>query len=627
MTLFKTLAGRGRGAGLIVLVVSLLSTWSLLSARAPALENETIRYAVSFPQAAHNQALISVTFPEVASGPFRVRMSRSSPGRYALHEFAKNVFAVTAEDGAGRALPVRQDEPYSWIVDGHDGSVTVTYRLFADRADGTYSQVAPTHAHLNIPSSFLWAEGYEDRPVEVSFTPLDPDWDVATQLVPTDDPFTFTAPDLQYFMDSPTLLGALAIREWTVADEEGEATIRIAARHAGTEDELEAFTERAKNVVNAQIAVFGGDVPEFDHGTYTFIAHYMPEASGDGMEHRNSTILTRSSGLEGGGDRHLGTLSHEFIHAWNVERLRPATLEPFDFTGTNPTPSLWFAEGFTSYYGPLTIHRAGESSVDDYLAGLVSGVNYVTHGPGRQFGGPRHMSLRAAFVDAARAVDPTYWDNTFISYYTYGAVIGLALDLTLRATFEDVTLDTYMQHLWARYGKPERPFRPEELERGLAEVTGDADFAARFFRLHIDGNALPDLGRLLARAGLALRPEKPDTAWLGPADLEARDEGVMVADRTWIGAPLYIAGLDRGDVIRAVDGRAVDEPDDVEEGLSGLRPGDTVTLEVRQGEAVRSVPVTLAAHPGLELVRVEAIGQALTPEAAAFRKAWLGSDR
>lgn len=141
-------------------------------------------------------------------------MSRSSPGRYATHEFAKNVYAVRATDAAGRPLTMERASPQEWRVTGHAGTVVFSYTLFADRADGTYAGIDETRAHLNIPATFAWAVGFESRPIQVTFHPANPNWKIATQLQPTANPWTFRAPNFQYFMDSPTHLGELDIREW-----------------------------------------------------------------------------------------------------------------------------------------------------------------------------------------------------------------------------------------------------------------------------------------------------------------------------------------------------------------------------------------------------------------------------
>src|SRR5690606_5156304 len=179
---------------------------------------DTVRYELSFPNASQHEAEISVTFPASGRDTLDIRMSRSSPGRYALHEFAKNVSAVRATDGAGRSLPIHREDPYRWLVTGHDGTVVFHYTLYADRGDGTYAQVDRSHAHLNAPAVFAWASGLGKLPVTVNFTvPAGSNWRAATQLEPTSDPLRFTAPDLAYLLDSPVELSDHAVRSWTIA--------------------------------------------------------------------------------------------------------------------------------------------------------------------------------------------------------------------------------------------------------------------------------------------------------------------------------------------------------------------------------------------------------------------------
>lgn len=160
--------------------------------------NAPVSYEVSFENAQHHEAKIVATYRDAPAGPLHVRMSRSSPGRYAIHEFAKNVYQVSAVDGAGKPLKVERTEPYGWSIAGHDGVVTVTYTLYADRGDGTYSQVDATHAHLNMPATFLWADGYDAKPIRVKFKRADAAWKIATQLPPVaGDADAFWAPNLQ----------------------------------------------------------------------------------------------------------------------------------------------------------------------------------------------------------------------------------------------------------------------------------------------------------------------------------------------------------------------------------------------------------------------------------------------
>ena len=608
------------------LAIAGLAVISLGFAAAPAWAQTAppVRYDLSFENAVHHEARITVTYRDVGRAPVRFEMSRSSPGRYALHEFAKNVYSVPAADGAGRPLTVERTDPYGWTVGGHDGTVSVTYTLYGDRADGTYAQIDAAHAHLNMPAALMWARGFDDRPVELTFHSPNPAWRVATQLAPTANPAVFTAPNLQYLMDSPTELSDHMVREWQVDDAGVPRTIRIALHHPGTAEQADIFAGRARKVVDQLIAVFG-DVPDFDYGTYTFLADYLPQVSGDGMEHRNSTVISGSRSLADADYGQIGTLSHEFFHAWNVERLRPAELEPFDFTRANATPSLWFAEGFTNYYGPLAIRRAGLSTVDRFLAEIGGQANVIVNTPARGYGSPQEMSLRAPFVDAAASIDPTN-PNIFTSYYTYGAALALTLDLTLRQRFDGLTLDDYMRQMWRSHGRTEKAYTPDDLRAGLAEVTGDPAFAQAFFDDSIQRSEMPDLAPLLAQAGVVMKPRNPTGAWAGPARLQVADTVVRLAGATAPNTPLYLAGLDGGDEIVRLGDTAIDSQANWDDALKALKPGNTVAITYIQRGAERTAQLRLGTDPAFELVRIETTGGAATPAQLAFRNAWLGQE-
>lgn len=599
--------------------VALLLLPLAVSAQSP------VEYEVSFDNAVHHEAVVMVTWRDIGDAPLQMRMSRSSPGRYAIHEFAKNVYAVSVVDGRGNPLSVTRPSPYQWDVAGHDGTVTARYTLFADRVDGTYSGIDLTHAHLNIPATFMWARGFDARPVTVRFTPKDPSWKIATQLVPTDDPHVFTAPDLQYFMDSPTELSDFAERSWTIDGNGKTYTIRLAVHHDGTEEDVDIFLEKAKKVVAAQIEIFG-EPPDFDYGTYTFIADYLPYVSGDGMEHRNSTILAHSKSLDQGDFTQLGTLSHEFIHAWNAERIRPRGLEPFDFEQANVSPDLWFMEGFTSYYGPLAIRRAAESTLSEYAGTIAASINSISLSPGRSFASSQGMSIQAPFVDAATSIDPTNFSNTFISYYTYGAAIGLALDLTLRHKFDGVTLDTLMRHVWRLHGKTEVPYTAADLRSALAHVTDDDDFAVEFFENYIAGQELPDYEFLLANAGLMLRKGDVGKASVGPVTLEFDGKAALIRDNTIIGSPLYESGLDRGDQILSIGRLKIESQEQWDHAMGRYKPGETAKIRFIQRGIERTAEIHFEENQELEVVSYESADIKVSEAQLAFRHNWLGQD-
>jgi predicted metalloprotease with PDZ domain len=585
----------------------------------------TVEYDISFENAVHHEARITVTWREIGDQPLQVRMSRSSPGRYAIHEFGKNVYNVWVVDGKGEPLKFTRPDPYQWNVAGHDGTVSVTYTLYADRAGGTYSGIDLTHAHLNMPATFMWAPGFEENPIAVTFFPADDSWKVATQLAPTDDPYVFTAPHLQYFLDSPTELSAFSMRSWEVDSGGRTQTIRLAVHHDGSEEDVDTFLEKAKKIVDVQIDVFG-ELPEFDFGTYTFIADYLPYVSGDGMEHRNSTILASTQSFIDSDFSQIGTLSHEFIHTWNVERIRPADLEPFDFTRANMSESLWFAEGFTSYYGSLAIRRAGESAIKDFAGSLTFWVNTVTNSPGRNFTAPPGMSMQAPFVDAASAIDPTNFSNTFISYYTYGAAIGLALDLAIRERFDGVSLDDVMRQMWQTHGISESPYTNDDIRSAVATVTGNERFANDFFARYINDSQLPDYESLLANAGMLLRKAHEGNASVGPVDLEFDGKDGTIENNTIIGTPLYDAGLDRGDQVIAIDRLNITGQGRWDSAIRRYEPGDTAVIRYIQRGVERSAEITFEEDRRVEVVSFESAELEVSDAQLAFREAWLGED-
>ena len=588
-----------------------------------AFATDDIQYDLSFDNAAHHEALISATFNNVKNGTLEPVMSRSSPGRYALHEFAKNVYRVSAKDSKGNALKITRPNPYQWNIEKHDGTVTVTYTLFADRAGGTYSQVDRTHAHLNIPATFMWAKGYEDRKIRVNFKPFSDDWKVATQLEKTAQPYSFTAPNLAYFLDSPTELSNHDLRSWSVPSGGKDYTIKLAVHHDGTAGDMDEYTKRAKAIIDEQVKVFG-ELPDFDYGEYVFIACYLPHISGDGMEHRNSTILTTNTSLDENEFKQQGTLSHEFIHAWNVERIRPKDLEPFNFTNANMTKNLWFAEGFTKYYGDLTIRRAKHASIEDYLKVVSATVNQANFAAGRNYFSPEGASMMATFTDASTSIDPTNFRNIFFSYYSYGRVMAMALDLSIRDEFQGKTLDGYMALMWRKFGKPEIPYTRDDLRSTLGEYLGNKAFADTFFDTYIVNKNTPDFAKLLKSAGLEVTTPKADKPYVGPISLKFKGEAANISSSIKVGSPLYASGLERGDTIVALGRRSIRSQELWDKALEQFTVGETTTIKYLSRGQEYSTDITFTPNPKLEVVKLP--DEKTSEQQEAFLAAWIGTE-
>jgi predicted metalloprotease with PDZ domain len=612
---------------------------------------QPIKYSVSFPAPEHHYAQVEVTWPAVPAETLEARMSRSSPGRYAVHEFSKNVFDVHAFDGQGKELRTTRPNPYQWNVSGHDGTVRITYKVFGNQVDGTYLAVDETHAHMNMPATLMWARGFDMRQVRITFVPpANYSWKPATQLFPTADPWTFTAPNLQYLMDSPTELSAYTLRSFKVKNPDGkEFTIYTAVHHDGDPAVIDEYAAGAEKIVNEAAAIFG-EFPNFDPGTYTFLGDYVPWGGGDGMEHRNSTVVASAVSFKNPQTARLalGTVSHEFFHCWNVERIRPRTLEPFNFEEANISGELWLAEGFTQYYGPLIMTRAGVSDPDPVA--LVRNAVFVINSPARQFRSAVEMSQMAAFSDAAVAIDETNLPTTFLSYYTYGAAIATALDLSLRDRSNGkVTLDDYMRAMWIAYGKPggpspaiiEKPYTLKDARDRLADVSGDRRFADEFFDRYVEGRELPDYAKLFARVGLVLRKRNAGAAWSGILDQPfggrgrrggsapsaAGSVGMTIPALVNWGTPAFRAGLEEGDTITSVDGKPVASIDAFQSAIHARKPGDQVAVEFTRYGTTHRATMTLVEDPNVEVVTLESTGATLSADQKRMRAGWLASRR
>lgn len=588
-------------------------------------QKNVIRYDISFPNAIHHEAIVSLTVSALSPGPLTIRVSRSSPGRYATHEFGKNIYNVKAADKAGKSIAIRQVTGDAYEIPGHSGDVKITYTIFGNWVDGTYLGIDETHAHINMPATFMWAAGMAERPIEVTFNDLDKyGWKVATQLKPTIKPNVFTAPNFQYFMDSPVELSAYHENTWTVANPDGlEQTIRFVAHAPDNQLVVDGYANMARRMAEEAKAVFG-EFARFDYGSYVFLNDVNRENAGDGMEHRNSTVIVSPAlKIEGLESRLLSTVSHEFFHSWNVERIRPKTLEPFNFEHANMSEELWFAEGFTQYYGELILKRAGFESLEDYCETLSGLLNRVLNSPGALHYPAPYMSRNAVFTDAGVSIDQTNSVNTFTSYYYYGAVIALALDLRLRSEF-NLTLDDYMKAVWKAHGKTEIPYTIPDLQKVLSGLT-TVSFADGYFKRYIYGTEKNNYEKLLARAGLILRKAAAGKASLGQLRLIPENGSLRVAMNTLQGTPAYQSGLDYGDYLLKINQEELKSLQDLNTILSKHKPGDEVSLTFSHRGNIKTSAVELGEDNSLQVVPAEGAGSKLSPEVQLFRDHWLSS--
>ena len=352
------------------------------------------------------------------------------------------------------------------------------------------------------------------------------------------------------------------------------------------------------------------------------------------MEHRNSTFLVSPSPLSGNRSAHLASVSHEFCHAWNVERIRPASLEPFNFEDANVSGELWMAEGFCNYYGSLVLRRSGLMSVRDYARDITDALSTVITAPGRKSRSVIEMSQLAPLVDGAGIVDRSVPSGSYVSYYTWGEALGVGLDLMLRDRSDGrVTLDDYMRALWQRFGRSaarrtgyvDSPYTLADLKSVLAPWRRRGNCRGLLAR-YIHGPEVDEFERS-RKCGLGdwARGDRPGVPGRdAPADGERPERRALHQRRA-----VQVAGLWRRprarrchrvarQLARGERGRDRSRADDAQAGRFAAG-----RLQ-RRGERITAL-LKLVEDPTLELVPAEEAGQALSDAQKKFRDAWLSS--
>ena len=549
-----------------------------------------------------------------------------SPGRYAIYDFAKNVQEFSASGADGRPLPWSEPDKQTWRVDARDsgGTVSVRYRVFANDLNGSFSEYDSTHANLNGASIFMYVAGHKQDGVALDIEPPSRDWKIIGGFSLSTGDRSFAAPNYDRLIDTPMEISP----ETTVTEfQEAGKTFRIAvhsySESPGGRGELE---EGVRKIVRSELAMM--PAPDFDH--YTFLFHFAPDIpAGDGMEHLNSTQIIMSRALDSPGAREaLETAAHEFFHVWNVKRLRPLALGPFDYSREDYTPSLWFAEGVTSYYAYAHLLRAGLWTREEFLQHLANEIAQLEIEPGRLMMSAESSSFHAWFYDRSPQMQETNFANTTVSYYNKGALLAMLLDLELRSrTGGAKSLDDILRVMYqkfyeappATYYGPGRGYEEKDILDALKAVSGN-DFTD-FFGKYVQGTAPLPYAETLAKAGLAQRVTTPSDA---PPSLgifsRAEDLGVKITAINPGGAADR-AGLSRDDLLVAVDGASLANTP-LTDRLKIYPPGADVPFTVERHGRRDRITVKLDPPSSRDYSIVESPDA--TPNQRAIRQGWLG---
>lgn len=606
----------------------------------PAPFNLTYRICPASPRAHLFRVEILITAPP-AAGRLTLSMPAWIPGSYLIRDFARNLLGVTAKTADGQPLALEKLDKQTWFCEGVTVAVTVAYQVFAWELSVRAAHLDTTHAYFNGASLLLRVHGLEDRPCRVELSPPDDtdcqDWRVATSLCPLDvSPSGFgvyQADDYADLIDHPVEMGRFRRLSFTVV----EVPHRIAISGRGQFDESRLLQDLTR-ICAQQTALFG----ELPIDRYLFLLTVVGDGYG-GLEHRFSTsLICPRDDLPRPGDdnpsegyrRLLGLCSHEYFHLWQVKRIRPQAFIEGGLDREVHTRQLWAFEGITSYYDELALARSGCIDHKTYLGLLAATVTRVMRNPGRQV-----QTLAEASFDAwTKFYKPDdNAPNALVSYYAKGALVALALDLTIRHGTDGVhSLDEVMRELWRRHGRTGVGV-PERGVEALASTVSGLDLDG-FFAQALDSTEDIDLAALLATVGVGmrLRPswgpkdtggcvERFDPSDPVPTlDVRLRPNGSdAVIQNVISGGAGERAGLAPGDLLIAVDGLRV-TADNLERSVARVagQPGGVPLHLFRRDELmILTADPQPASADTCELMWLDPVSDSV----AQARAAWLAS--
>jgi predicted metalloprotease with PDZ domain len=599
-----------------------------------------IKYRLAMPHPGSHLFEISIEVerpPDSNLDSIEFQMPKWSPGRYAVFDFAKNVQEVSARNVCPPGLdcdlanpPITRIDDQTWRVDtgsfkppGRQTIVFFNYKVFANDLSGTFSEIDSRHANFNGGCIFMYVVRHKQDPVSLEIDPPK-GWRITNGRMDRPDQLEWQFPNWDILIDTPTEIAP----DWTEDSFQVDGkTYHVVVHSLGNEaGKRSALVRDIEKIVKAETAMWGP--PEFD--SYTFLVHFAADGrSNDGMEHLTSTQIIMPGALADAGmyEEALDAIAHEFFHVWNVKRLRPLELGPWDFTKPANTRGLWIAEGITNYYGHLMQRRAGLWNDRKLWTALVQQISEIENAPGSRLMSAEESSLSAPFIDDAPHAQQTNLANTSISYYPKGEILGVVLDLLIRGkTGGKASLDDVMRRMYeefylkssnASYYLRGRGYRNEDFERMVSEVAG-VDMSD-FFKRYVRGVESPPYEEAFAQVGLRFVREPQQPVSVGVTASESDSINFNVA-RVRPGSPASDAGLEDGDTISMFGGVKF-TPTNMLKVLSRYKPGDRVMLSVLRNRRTIQLPIVLG-PPVISTYRIEEMTNA-SVDAKALRAAWL----
>lgn len=540
-----------------------------------------INFTVSMPKPWTHllQVEMRITNPSLPAQT-ELKMAVWTPGSYLVREYARHVQDFEVRDASGKPLNWRKINKNTWQIDtGGANQLTAKYNVYANELTVRTNELNDEHAFFTPAALLMFPKGEISSPSTVKIDPYG-NWKVATGLPPVaGQPNTFRAPNYDILFDSPFEVSNFKEKTFTA---QGKPH-RYIFSGEGNYD-MDRIAKDTEKIINEAYKIFG----ELPYDNYTFIVNLR---GGGGLEHLNSTALQWSKfGFKPDG-RHnafLGLVAHEYFHLWNVKRIRPDALGPFDYENENYTKSLWVAEGATSYYESLLRRRAGLISDEFLLDSAASSIQALQTRPGR---------LETSLEDASFDAWIKYYRqdensiNNQISYYDKGEIVNMMLDIRIRTLSNGAkSLDDVMRYLYNEFFKKGKNYTPADYQKAAEMMAGAS--LEDFFDKYVRGTDEIEYDAILSGVGLKLNDEEsgPKQAYLG-ANLGEND-GRLTIRSIPVDTPAYEYGLNSGDQIVAIDGNRASQ-NFLNSYLSEKKPGDKVRFTVFRFDELRDFQVTL----------------------------------
>ncbi|MBA2702508.1 MAG: M61 family metallopeptidase [Blastocatellia bacterium] len=598
------------------------------------LRSITYRLSMSRPVSHLFEVTMEVELPEgERPKSLDFQMPKWSPGRYAVFDFAKNVQQFEALGGICprgaqckmQTLPFKRFDDQTWRVPIMNiQRLTVRYKVFGNDLSGTFSQLDSRHANYNGGSIFMYVVNHKPDPVKLEINPP-AGWRIVNGRMTSMDQREWQFPNWDILIDTPTEIAP----DSTLDEFQVDGKLYRVMVHSFVDEggKRPALVRDIEKIVRAETGMWGA--PEFD--SYTFLIHFAADDhSGDGMEHLTSTQIIEPGALNETGvyADALDTVAHEFFHVWNVKRLRPVELGPWDFTRPANTRGLWIAEGFTNYYGHLMMRRAGIWDDTRFFHNENQTVTGIENAPGSHLMSAEESSLLAPFLDDAPHAQRTNLANTSISYYPKGELIGLVLDLLIRGKTDDrVSLDDVMRRMYdefylkspnATYYLRGRGYTIEDFQRVASEVSGSN--LSDFFQRYVRGVEMLPYDEALASVGLHLVREQARQPFNAGIGIDWNKTGTLTINSVRNDSPAEDAGLQEGDEIVSL-GRKNVSSENLLVALARYKQGDRIPVTVKRDRHTIQTTVVLR-EPERFDYRIEE-RKDVTAKQKAARQAWL----